>query len=48
MAVYCPVKNGPALYMDCLECEDKQCRKKDKEKKENDRSGKVSGAFSHL
>lgn len=27
MAKYCPAKQGPALYLDCLECEDKVCEK---------------------
>lgn len=27
MAKYCKAKNGPALYLDCLECEDKVCQK---------------------
>lgn len=27
MATYCPEKNGPALYMECMECEDKICKK---------------------
>jgi len=30
MATYCPEKHGPALYMECLECEDKVCRNKEK------------------
>lgn len=25
MAKICPVKNGPVLYLDCLECDDKVC-----------------------
>ena len=24
MAIYCPLKNGPALYLECKECEDKE------------------------
>lgn len=31
MAKYCPEKDGPALYLDCLECDTKSC-KKQKEK----------------
>ena len=30
MAKYCPLRNGPVLYLDCLECEDKVCKEKDK------------------
>ena len=26
MAKYCPLKNGPALYPECLECTDKPCK----------------------
>lgn len=26
MAKMCPLKNGPALYTECLECEEKSCR----------------------
>ncbi len=26
MAVYCPDKRGPALYLDCKECEEKHCK----------------------
>lgn len=29
MARYCPVKDGPALYLDCRECEEKECEKAD-------------------
>ena len=25
MAKKCPITNGPALYLTCLECDDKQC-----------------------
>ena len=28
MAKYCPIKNGPALYLECLECDDKVCENK--------------------
>ena len=27
MATYCPDKRGPALYLDCKECEQKNCEK---------------------
>ena len=27
MARYCPIKDGPALYPDCGECEEKACEK---------------------
>lgn len=30
MSVYCPEKNGPALYSECLECENKKCKKERK------------------
>ena len=29
MAKYCPVKNGPALYPECQECESKICQRDD-------------------
>jgi ribosomal protein L33 len=25
MAKYCPVCKGPVLYLQCLECDDKEC-----------------------
>lgn len=25
MAVYCPEKRGPALYLECMECEERYC-----------------------
>ncbi len=25
MAKYCPYKDGPALYLDCRECDEKLC-----------------------
>ena len=25
MAKYCPYKDGPALYLECKECEDRAC-----------------------
>lgn len=28
MSKFCPTKNGPALYLDCMECEDKVCELK--------------------
>ena len=28
MAKYCPEKDGPALYLECAECDTKACRKK--------------------
>ena len=27
MSKYCPVSQGTVLYMDCLDCDDKQCKK---------------------
>lgn len=27
---YCPLKNGPALYLDCRECEQKKCKETEK------------------
>lgn len=27
MAKYCPIINGPVLYLECLECEEKECKK---------------------
>ena len=39
MAKYCPEKDGPALYPECLECEDKTCRKDpDKTRNHNNRA----------
>lgn len=36
MAKFCVLKNGPALYTECLECEEKElCESKVKPKKEN-------------
>lgn len=36
MAKICPITNSPVLYLDCLECENKECESeennKDKEK----------------
>ena len=29
MAVFCPLKNGPVLYLDCNECHDKICKNRD-------------------
>lgn len=26
MGKYCPIKDGPALYLECLECEEKNCK----------------------
>lgn len=37
MAKYCPVKNGPALYLECMECKEMLCKvdeNKFKKKKE--------------
>lgn len=28
MAKFCPVQNRKVLYLECLECEEKECRKK--------------------
>lgn len=28
MSKFCPYRNGPALYTDCAECEDKICNSK--------------------
>lgn len=30
MAKYCPLKEGPALYLDCMECEEKACLNQEK------------------
>lgn len=30
MAKYCPVKDGYVLYLDCLECDDKECENDNK------------------
>ena len=27
MARYCPMKQGPALYLDCKECDERECEK---------------------
>lgn len=27
MAKYCPVKNGAVLYLECMECEERECEK---------------------
>lgn len=27
MAKFCPVQNRKVLYLECLECEEKECRK---------------------
>lgn len=32
MSVYCPLKDGPALYLECLECEDKPCKNRNVKK----------------
>ena len=26
MSIFCPVKEGPALYAECLECDEKVCK----------------------
>jgi len=40
MARYCPVKDGPALYLDCLECDERECEqekiRKEEKKKEKE------------
>ena len=38
MARYCPLKNGPALYLDCKECDEKLCESPD--------AGNISGTKS--
>lgn len=35
MSKYCPVTNTKVLYLDCLECEDKICESKRKERMKN-------------
>ena len=32
MAKYCPAKEGPALYLECKECNDRICEKPEEEK----------------
>ena len=31
MAKFCPLKDGPALYLECKECENKVCEEEDDE-----------------
>lgn len=31
MAIFCPIINSLVLYLECLECEDKVCKKEPKE-----------------
>lgn len=41
MAKFCPVRNERVVYLDCLECEGKECQKeqiKEKEKKDGGRN----------
>lgn len=42
MAIYCPAVNEKVLYLTCLECEDKIC-KKDMSKSENNIADKKAG-----
>ncbi len=39
MAKYCPVKQGPALYPECLECDEKECEKARRNTNAEDKSG---------
>ena len=40
MAIYCPLVNRKVIYLDCLECEDKVCKKRDTKIIQKDKSGK--------
>lgn len=40
MAKYCPEKDGPALYLECQECNEKTCRKREVEKGKKQNNGK--------
>ena len=33
MAKHCPLKNGPALYLDCKECDERACESNENEVK---------------
>ncbi len=35
MAKYCPVKDGPALYLDCKECDERVCEEDTKSRAES-------------
>ncbi len=36
MAKICPITGDPVLYLDCLECEEKLCKKRRKQMKKNE------------
>lgn len=35
MSKYCPILKRKVIYLDCLECEDKQCEKKQENNQDN-------------
>lgn len=43
MAKYCPILDRKVVYLDCLECDDKQCENS-KQKQENKEEGETNHA----